>query len=184
MKLTRTTAISGLFLGCRPSAIGGFVRPVVVTAIKSLAIGPFAHVGKEVGEVVPPFAHGDTATTVILPTAALGVAATSEHRGPRRISASRWVVPVAIQSALAGLREQMLSVGLVVRPAVGASVLSMAFINLTPRQPFIALPVGMLRAAIRQAIASSADRTATCSPACRTGVIALRHVRSIPHGAA
>jgi hypothetical protein len=89
-----------LFSPCCPSAIAGFVIPVVVDAVKGEVGRPFTHIGKEVYEVEPLFANCDTATSIVLPDMAFGVGASSYHRSPRSIGSGyaglmRWGMAVS-----------------------------------------------------------------------------------------
>lgn len=58
--------VSPLFLAGGPSAIAGFVVPVHVDSLDGCSFGTIPHVGDEVLELLPPFADGDSAPTVVL----------------------------------------------------------------------------------------------------------------------
>lgn len=86
----RWTAVRCLLLLRCPSAIRGFVVPVVVDAVKRHAVGPVAHVGKESQEVspgkrVPSVANGDTAAAVMGVAGITRIATAPQHRNPTAI---------------------------------------------------------------------------------------------------
>jgi hypothetical protein len=62
----RATPIRGLLLPCRPAAVAGRVRPVVIDAIERVpGTRLWTHVGDKKLEVAPPRVHVDAATSVL-----------------------------------------------------------------------------------------------------------------------
>lgn len=68
-----------------PSAIVRGVVAIVILAVKRQSKRPRAHVGKEIMKYFPSFAHGDSATAVVLPLFRGVVKATLSHVLPRVI---------------------------------------------------------------------------------------------------
>lgn len=62
----RISAVHLLFRGCSPSAIAGFVVPVIVDAVKGSSARPISHVLAKRGEVLSPLrAHLDATAAVV-----------------------------------------------------------------------------------------------------------------------
>ena len=77
-----------LFLRC-PSAVAWLVTGVVIYTFNAAPIWARSHIGLEVGErVSPAIADGDSATTILTPSPARTVVASSDHRYP--YSVNRW----------------------------------------------------------------------------------------------
>lgn len=68
---------------CGPAAVTGLVAFVVVYAVQGLALWPLAHVGVEVGEVMPAFADLNSPAAIVLVLLVLLAFASLQHGGPR-----------------------------------------------------------------------------------------------------
>ena len=68
-----------LFLTRGPSAVAGFIVPVIVYPVDGLAFRPFAHVGEKVYEGLPTLADRDSLAPVVF---VIQVVATSKHAHP------------------------------------------------------------------------------------------------------
>ena len=82
------TAVLHLLLMCSPSAVAGFVVPVVVDAVQLEFGRGFAHIGQEVLEATPAFTDANASP----PVASIGrvgfIQTSSTHRCPYLISRS------------------------------------------------------------------------------------------------
>lgn len=77
----------GLCIG--PSAVAGFVIPVIVDAVNGGAgAGPGSHIGVEAREVMPAFAHSDSSAAVVRKALVVGIAASVLHGGPSGVLAA------------------------------------------------------------------------------------------------
>ena len=80
--------VVGLLSSRRPTAVSGFVVPVVVAPVKGRSGRPLAHIGEEVLEPVrtaPPLADGDPPTAVAVGATIRFGAIAIHHRAPRSI---------------------------------------------------------------------------------------------------
>ena len=84
--MTLTAVGNLLFLGC-PTAVSGFVVPVVIDAVKRQAGRGFAHICEEVFEDQPTFADGDAAASPIFKAMMSGIEASLFHRSPAAVNA-------------------------------------------------------------------------------------------------
>lgn len=80
-------SVEGL-LGRRcPSAIAGFVVAVIIDPVNLVAVWRLAHIGKEVGEGIPPsIADADPARSVVVVSIAIRVGASLHHAAPHIVN--------------------------------------------------------------------------------------------------
>ena len=81
------TTVADLILGSCPAAIGGRIRPIVVDAVERHFGRSKPHVGKEICEIVPPFANCNASTSPIFEARVFGVEASLSHSGPAAVGA-------------------------------------------------------------------------------------------------
>lgn len=81
-ELSHPSSVGGLLLAGCPSAISGFVVPVIVDSVDGQVARPRAHVGVEDSEVQPPITDLDAAPAVVRVVFVMGVLAASAHRRP------------------------------------------------------------------------------------------------------
>lgn len=98
-----TTLIQPLLAVCRPAAVVGCIRSVVVDAVKRQSLGGLAHVAQECSEVSAPFvAHVNTPGPVISELAVVRVITPAFRIPPRQVrltETSLGVMAVAIAYA-------------------------------------------------------------------------------------
>jgi hypothetical protein len=80
-----STLIISLLSSSRPSTIVGRVSAFVVDAVERAISWSFTHIGDKVPKVVPAFANGNTAPSVIFVGLVFFVAAPIVHAEPRSI---------------------------------------------------------------------------------------------------
>lgn len=90
-----------LFLHGRPPAIARLIVPVVIDTVNRLALGPFAHIGKEVAEVTSPsLAHGDSSAAVARIRLVVRPVTATKHRAVAAIGRG-----LCVRSLVAMLRD-------------------------------------------------------------------------------
>lgn len=91
-------AIRSLFLASCPAAIMRSVWTVCVDAVDRFAKGAFSHVGKEVGEQLPPFFNANPPAAVVVEVFIARVSAALKHCVPTVVCAAGalavWGVPM------------------------------------------------------------------------------------------
>jgi hypothetical protein len=75
-----------LLLHGRPAHIAGLIVPVVVDTIQSCLQWTFAHIGKKILELSPPFANRDASAAIIREVFKIRIPTTIKHLGPACVS--------------------------------------------------------------------------------------------------
>src|SRR6188768_1476216 len=79
----RSTLVDTLRLSSGPSTIRRFVRAVVVDAVNRMGLRWFwSHIGVEVSEVAPAFAHGNAPAAVVGEASMVRITTSVEQSGP------------------------------------------------------------------------------------------------------
>lgn len=81
------SSIPALLFPISPLAVLGRISNIIVFAFKGKPMWSFPHIGKEVGELEPSTAYGNSTTTVIWPREASFIGASFQHLLPRLV---RW----------------------------------------------------------------------------------------------
>ena len=85
-----------LFAACRPSAITGRIRAIIVDAIERCAHWSRTHVAEKYFEVLSPFiADRDPTSAPTLESSGVRVGASLNHASPRMIFTALWLMGVA-----------------------------------------------------------------------------------------
>lgn len=87
-QIATVAAVLHLLLVCSPSAVARFVVPVVVDTVEFETSRCFAHVGKEVLEGVPSFAHLDAPPSVVYKSRMSRVETSTTHCSPYLVGGS------------------------------------------------------------------------------------------------
>ena len=82
---------------CSPSAVSGFIVPIVVDAVQEHAFRAASHVGQEVSEISPPVAYRYPTPSPICPFFVVRIGTSLNHVCPRIVfggSSVSWRIPM------------------------------------------------------------------------------------------